>query len=96
MEKVNIFRKEEENEEEIVNVAFQTRLEAELFLDNLLDKISKYGCISILDYYDELRNMGIYNIPKETINDNKRGWKDLTNARVVCGYYVKLPKTILI
>ena len=68
-------------------VQFPTRVDAEKVLDQMFELIAEYGIASVGDFY---QSAGI--IPN--YNDNKWGWTDIRDARVVsygnC-YIVKLP-----
>lgn len=70
------------------DVAFESRAEAELVLDQMLDAISNYGQVTLLDFYD-------FCGMSTSSTDAKYGWTDLHTARVVGspsrGYSIDLP-----
>lgn len=66
------------------------RGEAEEILMTMDDILDQYGVVSVLDYYDLL---GVSSTP----TDNKYGWTNLRNAKVVHvrgGYIIKLPRAM--
>lgn len=72
------------------DVIFETRGEAELVLDGMLEILnSEYKQVTVADFYD-LAGMST------TFTDNKYGWTDLRGARVTGspsrGYYIDLPR----
>lgn len=74
------------------DVIFETRGEAELVLDGMLEILnSEYKQVTVAEFYDLA---GI----STTFTDNKFGWTDLRGARVVGsasrGYYIDLPRCI--
>lgn len=74
------------------DVIFETRGEAELVLDGMLEILnSEYKQVTVADFYD-LAGMST------TFTDNKFGWTDLRGARVTGspsrGYYIDLPRCI--
>ena len=72
------------------DVIFESRGEAELVLDGMLEILnSEYKQVTVADFYD-LAGMST------TFTDNKFGWTDLRGSRV-CGspsrgYYIDLPR----
>lgn len=74
------------------DVIFETRGDAELVLDGMLELLnSEYRQVTVADFYD------LAGISSEW-TDNKYGWTDLRSARVVGspsrGYTIELPKCI--
>lgn len=73
-------------------VVFETRGDAELVLDGMLELLnSEYRQVTVADFYD------LAGISSEW-TDNKFGWTDLRSARVVGspsrGYSIELPRCI--
>ena len=73
-------------------VVFETRGDAELVLDGMLELLnSEYRQVTVADFYD------LAGISSEW-TDNKYGWTDLRSARVVGspsrGYSIELPRCI--
>ena len=74
------------------DVIFETRGDAELVLDGMLELLnSEYRQVTVADFYD------LAGITSEW-TDNKYGWTDLRSARVVGspsrGYSIELPRCI--
>lgn len=74
------------------DVIFETRGDAELVLDGMLEILnSEYRQVTVADFYDLA---GI----SSQFTDNKYGWTDLRSARVVGspsrGYSIELPRCI--
>ena len=70
------------------DIVFDTRLEAEEVLDNMISLLKQYNVVSVKDLY------GFSGIPSNYTHD-KWGWFDLSEAtvdRVSTGYLLKLPK----
>ena len=70
------------------DIVFDTRLEGEEVLDNMIGLIKQYNVVSVKDLY------GFAGIPSNYTHD-KWGWFDLSEAtvdRVSTGYLLKLPK----
>ena len=72
------------------DVIFETRAEAELVLDGMVEILnSEYRQVTVADFYD-LAGM------TTSFTDNKYGWTDLRGARVVGsasrGYSIDLPR----
>lgn len=70
-------------------VVFFDRGETEEVLISLREQISRYGMVSIADFYDMVGQSAPHTA-------NKHGWRDLTNAdieRVRDGYSIIFPKT---
>ena len=68
----------------------RTRKEAEEVLIALEDIISRYDVVSVADYNELMGVRGVY-------TDNRYGWSDLRNARVVPtrdGFAIELPKAV--
>lgn len=73
------------------DVTFETRADAEAVLDAMDEAISKYGVVSVGDFYD------LANISTDNYTVNKYGWTDIRSASVVRvrdGYMIKLPKAL--
>lgn len=70
-------------------LVLESRGDAELVLDQMLEIIDQYGKVTVSDYYDL---MGV----STTFTDNKYGWRDLRNARIIKsgrdGYLIDLPR----
>lgn len=72
------------------DVIIQSRGEAQDVLDRLDEAISKYGLISVADFYDLVGITGDY-------TDYKYGWTDISSASIVRtrdGYMIKFPKAL--
>jgi hypothetical protein len=72
------------------DIYFETRGEAEVVKDRLLDAIYEYGMVSVGDLYDLVEITGNY-------TDYKYGWTDLRTATVERsrdGFYIRLPRAI--
>lgn len=74
------------------DVIFETRGEAELVLDGMIEILnSEYKQVTVADFYD-LAGMST------TFTDNKFGWTDLRGSRVIGspsrGYYIDLPRCV--
>jgi len=66
------------------------RGEAEEVLSQMDDMISRYGVVSVADFYELIGVNGNY-------TDNKYGWTNIRNAQVVRvreGYTIKLPRAM--
>lgn len=73
-------------------IIFPERGNAEEVLSRMNEIISRYGMVSVLDFYDLIDQGG-----RSTISDNKYGWKDLSTAKVDrCfeGYRIIFPRVI--
>lgn len=72
-------------------VVFDSRGEAELVLDNMLDILGRYDRVTVMDFYD------LAGITSE-FTDSKYGWTDLKGTRVSGspsrGYVIELPKCL--
>lgn len=73
-------------------IIFDTRIEAEDVLDQIIKAIDEYGMVTVADYYDACGVASKY-------TDNKYGWDDRNNldgAKVkrlsVDEYYISLPR----
>lgn len=69
------------------SVEFSSRSDAERVLDQLFELISEYGIASVGDFYQSAGLVPNY-------NDNKWGWTDIRDARVIsvgASYSIKLP-----
>ena len=75
------------------DLTVETRGDAELVLDQMMEILDQYDQVTVSDYYDL---MGV----STSFTDNKYGWKDLRNARVVRagrdGYRIELPREIVL
>lgn len=70
------------------DVIIPTRGDAEEVLDRMFEALSKYGEVSVADFYELVGITGNW-------TDNKYGWTDLRNASIVRvrdGYVIKLPR----
>lgn len=73
------------------DIIIESRGEAELVLDQLEEIISTYGMASVADLYD------LVGITGRSYTDNKYGWTDIRNAKVVRvrdGYILQLPRAL--
>ena len=59
------------------DIIIESRGDAELVLDQLEEIISTYGVASVADLYD------LVGITGRSYTDNKYGWTDIRNAKVV-------------
>lgn len=69
------------------NVVLSSRGDAEILLDNMLDRIERFGVVTVNEMYDMCQITGDY-------TDEYFGWTSLRTARVVRvrdGYIVDLP-----
>lgn len=75
------------------NVTFEDIADAEEVLNQMIDILEIYKSVSVADFCD------LANIPDE-YTDRKYGWTNLSKAEVRRvsggGYYIKLPKAILL
>lgn len=75
------------------DVRFESRGEANLVLDSMLEILSDYKQVTVADFYD------LAGVTTE-FTDNKYGWTDLRGARVTGspnrGYFVELPRCIVL
>lgn len=73
------------------DVVFETRADAELVLDGLMDILQEYKQVSVADLYDLAGK-------STEFTDNKYGWIELRGARVVGsptrGYIIDLPRCV--
>lgn len=72
------------------DIYFDSRGEAEVVKDALLDQIEEFGMVSIGDLYDLVEVTGNY-------TDYKYGWTDLRTAcveRSRNGFYIRLPRAV--
>lgn len=74
------------------SIVIDNRGEAEEVLDTMNEIISRYGSVTVADFYELVGVTGKY-------TDNKFGWTNLLNASIVrvrddggYGYIIKLPK----
>lgn len=71
------------------DVYFNTRGEAELVLDGMMEILNDYKQVTVADFYD------LAGVSTE-FTDNKYGWTDLRGARVsgsaARGYFIDLPR----
>lgn len=75
---------------EFEDVIFDSRGDAELVLDQMIDIISSYGVCTVADYYDSCGRTSDYT----TVD---YGWRSLRTARVdriAEGYVIKLPRAV--
>lgn len=73
------------------DIIIESRGDAELVLDQLEEIISTYGVASVADLYD------LVGITGRSYTDNKYGWTDIRNAKVVRvrdGYILQLPRAL--
>lgn len=71
---------------------FKDRGEAEEVLSQMNSYISRYGSVSVLEFYDLIDQ-------RSNPQDNKFGWRDLSNASVQRssdGYWIDFPKIIVL
>lgn len=75
------------------DIVFESKMDAELVLDELYDVLERYNVVTLNDFYDMAGES----------NDNyqysKYGWTDLKGSRIISvreGYIIKLPKLIRI
>ena len=73
------------------DVVFETRADAEMVLDGMVEILKDYNQVSVADLYDLAGK-------STEFTDNKYGWIDLRGARVVGspsrGYIIDLPKCV--
>jgi len=72
------------------DVIFPTRREAERMVQKLKDIGGRYGTVSVADFYDMISQ-------KHVFVDNKHGWRELRDLEIVVnqnGYSIKFPQTI--
>lgn len=72
------------------DIVFESRGEAELVREQMLDMIDRYGFVTVADMYDMADLTSPY-------TSNKYGWKNIRSAeavRVRDGYILKLPKAM--
>ena len=72
------------------DLIFETRGDAEMVLEQLIDAIDRYKFVTVADYYDAANMTAPY-------TSNKYGWTSLRSAEVVRardGYIIKLPKAM--
>lgn len=73
------------------DVVFETRADAELVLDGLMDILQEYKQVSVADLYDLAGK-------STEFTDNKYGWIELRGARIVGsptrGYIIDLPRCV--
>ena len=73
------------------DVVFETRADAELVLDGMVDILQEYKQVSVADLYDLAGR-------STEFTDNNFGWTDLRGARVsgspARGYIIELPRCI--
>lgn len=86
--------KKPKSERQIIpeQLVFDTREKAEDILINMRGIIDKYGCLTLMDYYD----MSGFS-STDYMTNNRYGWTDLSDARVVrirSGYTIDLPYAI--
>lgn len=77
-----------QNQRECQDVLFETRGDVEKILETLNYCISKYGCVTLADFYDLAGVRALY-------EDCKFGWTSLRGAKIVCtrnGYAIELPR----
>ena len=71
------------------DIIFPSRGDAEQVLDGMLEILDQYDQVTVSDFYD------LCGVTTE-FTDNKYGWKDLRNARVVRngrdGFMIELPR----
>lgn len=71
------------------DIAFESRGEAEMVLDGMMEILNDYKQVSVADFYD------LAGVSTE-FTDNKYGWTDLRGCRVTGspsrGYTIQLPK----
>lgn len=71
------------------DIAFESRGEAEMVLDGMMEILNEYKQVSVADFYD------LAGVSTE-FTDNKYGWTDLRGCRVTGspsrGYTIMLPK----
>lgn len=74
------------------NITIESRGEAEMVLDRLIEQLEDYGMVSIADLYQ------LVGITAEH-TDYKYGWTDLRRAEVIRtrdGYQIKLPRAVVL
>lgn len=73
------------------DISFDSRGEAEMVLDKMIDVIEEYGFVTVSDLYD------IADLSAAPYTGYKYGWKNLRYAEVVRrrdGYVIKLPRAL--
>jgi hypothetical protein len=79
-----------QNQRECQEVLFETRGDVEKILDTLNYCISKYGCVTLADFYDLAGVRALY-------EDCKFGWTTLNGVKVVRkrdGYTIEFPRAM--
>lgn len=73
------------------DVVFESRADAEMVLDGMIEILKDYNQVSVADLYDLAGK-------STDFTDNKYGWVDLRDARVIGspsrGYIIDLPKCV--
>lgn len=72
------------------DVVFDTRGDAELVLEQLVDILQTYGTVSVQDYYDSCGETS----PYTTCDYGWRSLKTASIARVAEGYIIRMPKAV--
>lgn len=78
--------------QEVEDYILETRQDAVIVLDSLIDQCQRYGSVSIADYYDLV---GV----DSTYTQGKYGWSDLSRARIITnrhGFTIAFPPVELI
>ena len=79
-----------QNQRECQEVLFETRGDVEKILETLNYCISKYGCVTLADFYDLAGVQALY-------EDCKFGWTTLNGVKVVRkrdGYTIEFPRAM--
>lgn len=78
--------------QDVEDYILETRQDAVIVLDSLIDQCERYGSVSIADYYDLV---GV----DSTYTQGKYGWSDLSRARIITnrhGFTIAFPPVELI
>lgn len=73
------------------DILLASRGEAESILDRMDELISTYDVVSVADFYE------LADITNENYMNNKYGWKDIRNAKIVRtrdGYMIRMPRAL--
>lgn len=80
------------NNYDFEDLVFETRGDAEVILDNMIEILDRYKVVTVADLYDLAGERGKF-------TDNKFGWTDISSASVVRirdGFVIKLPRAMAI
>lgn len=79
------------------DIIFNSRSTAQEVLNELFDIISQYRCVSVADYYEEVKRRVDIDIPSSH-QDNNWGWTNLSYTDIIParggGWIIDLPKAV--